>query len=205
VRPCTSRRRRKTLVGGGGGVNGIADARAEIDESCTTVHLARRLLFADRGGAAAKQRRWRCATKTRRTAERTAAAGKLTDAGWGLLPPPPSKYDGTRALMSVYVCVCADGASEPARIDRDAVVVFGNYRRNTCPRRGSRPKRYRGIRTYSTIISSIITYRFKQYIVMNYDNIKIRARCTTYVVSLYYILIYQVTWYTLYDNIPSVL
>jgi len=37
------------------------------------VHLARGLLFANRGGSY-KQRRWRCATKTRRTADRTAAA-----------------------------------------------------------------------------------------------------------------------------------
>lgn len=103
--------------------------------------------------AAPKQRRWRCATKTRRT-----AAGKPTRAG--SLPPPPSQYDGTRVnewcttlrvvcartIIILWWCFRArewTAASDGARWRRR--VVCGNYRRrNTCPRRSSRPKRYRG-------------------------------------------------------------
>jgi len=95
-------------------------------------HLARRLLFANRGGSY-KQRRWRCATNTRRTAERTAtvaavAAGKLTRAG--LLPPLRRHNTMEHALMSVTytTCACTGVASESPRIDCDGVVAASRLR-----------------------------------------------------------------------------
>jgi len=103
--------------------------------------------------ATPKQRRWRCATKTRRT-----AAGKLTRAG--SLPPRPSQYDGTRvnecvplyaSCARVQLLYCGGASARasglPPVMARGGGVesVCGNYRRrNTCPRRSPRPKRYRG-------------------------------------------------------------
>lgn len=135
---CICRRRRKSL---GGGVNGTAwrRARSESDAKMNGCAPGPDGDSCSPTVAAAKQRRWRCATKTRRTAERTAAAaGKLTRVD--------RRHNTTEhALMSVYVCVHRYDASEPARIDRGGGrrVVCGNYR-NTCPSSGSRPKRYRG-------------------------------------------------------------